>query len=122
MIDLDQFKKINDTYGHTVGDRVMMEIGRILRDFTRAGEAAFRLGGDEFLIIIPNIGDERGIEPVKRRLLQCFQEEFRIANCHMRPEFSLGHAIFPDDGEDIDILLQVADERLYKDKPKTREK
>jgi len=118
MIDLNHFKSINDTYGHGVGDRVLVETGRILGRITRANEAAFRLGGDEFLIILPQIGDEADLISFRARILQRFQQEFQVPGCAIKAMPAIGYAIFPDDGEDFDALLRAADKRLYLEKVK----
>lgn len=112
MIDLNHFKEVNDTYGHGIGDKVLIETARVLQKFTRAGEAAFRLGGDEFLLMLPEINNENSLQAAKERLAKCFQEEFKIPGYPIKVTFSIGHAFFPEDGEDIDALLRAAD-RLF---------
>lgn len=120
MIDLNHFKEVNDTYGHGIGDKVLIETARVLQKFTRAGEAAFRLGGDEFLLMLPEINNENSLQAAKERLAKCFQEEFKIPGYPIKVMFSIGHAFFPEDGEDIDALLRAADRRLYLKKQKDK--
>ena len=118
LIDLNRFKAINDTYGHGVGDKVLVETGRILAKITRANEAAFRLGGDEFLIVLPKVADEAALLSFKARILRRFRKEFEIPGYEINVTLAIGYAIFPEEGEDIDALLRVADKRLYLEKEK----
>ena len=116
MIDLNRFKAVNDTYGHAVGDKVLMETARIMQKFTRANEVIFRLGGDEFLIILPTISEDEDLDLIKNRLAATFAHEFYIPNYDIDIKFGLGYSVFPEDGEDFDTLLRVADDRMYEDK------
>lgn len=116
MLDLDRFKSVNDTYGHEVGDKALIETARILKRFTRAGEAIFRLGGDEFLILIPEIDSGESLEIVRSRLLNYFEREFEIPGYPVKMLLSIGYALFPEDAEDFDSLLREADRRLYREK------
>ena len=76
----------------------------------------FRLGGDEFLILIPILSDQACLDRMKNRLAIAFDHEFHIPNYEINIDFGLGYAIFPKDGEDFDTLLRVADKRMYEDK------
>lgn len=116
MIDLNQFKAINDTYGHKVGDLVLSEVGRILQKFTRSGEAAFRLGGDEFLIILPNVVDPQSLTGAKNRFHNVFSTAFNLPGYAIKPTMSIGTALYPSDGDNFSSLLQIADQRLYQEK------
>ena len=118
LLDLNQFKKINDTYGHGVGDLVLIETARILKENTRTCEAVFRLGGDEFLLILPEIENRERLKILIERLRKCFDEEFCISGHPIKAAFSIGCALFPEDGEDIDTLLQKADANMYLEKSK----
>ncbi len=116
LIDLNCFKRINDTYGHEVGDMALVETARILKRFTRAGETTFRLGGDEFLIVIPRIEGAQTLSIIRNRLEHFFQQEFEIPGYPIKMAFSIGTAVFPEDADDFDALLREADRRLYEDK------
>ncbi|CAK7000901.1 MAG: hypothetical protein DESF_00011 [Desulfovibrio sp.] len=116
MMDLNRFKKINDIYGHHVGDKVLEETARLLNKSTRAGETVFRLGGDEFLLILPQINSEQNFQVLKDRLLKIFEKEFNVPGYTIKMTFAFGHAVFPDDGDSFDTLLLQADKRLYADK------
>lgn len=115
-MDLNHFKKINDTYGHNTGDLVLIETARILQKNVRANEAAFRLGGDEFLMILPDIKDRQELRQAKERLAKSFASEFSLADLSEKLTLSIGTSLYPEDGQDIDALLQIADEEMYADK------
>ncbi len=116
LMDLNCFKSINDTYGHQVGDMALVETARVLKRFTRTGETTFRLGGDEFLIFIPRIEDAQTLQGLRNRLERFFQQEFEIPGHPIKMAFGMGTAVFPEDADDFDALLRVADRRLYEDK------
>ncbi len=119
-MDLNHFKKINDTYGHNVGDLVLIETARILKKNVRTNEAAFRLGGDEFLIIMPDIKDREELNQAKERLAKSFEDDFYRAELSEKLTLSIGTSLYPEDGEDIDALLQIADEEMYAHKKEQR--
>lgn len=121
-MDVNHFKKINDTYGHNVGDLVLVETARVLTKCTRTDEAVFRLGGDEFLIIMPDITDRMVLDQTRKRLLNSFENEFNSPDYPGKIAVSIGTAIYPEDGDNIDILLQIADEQMYGDKKEQKKK
>ncbi len=115
-MDLNQFKNINDTYGHNVGDLVLVETARVLKQSTRTNEAVFRLGGDEFLLIVPDIKDRMELDQIRKRLSERFKQDFYLVDYPVKISISIGTALFPEDGDNIDLLLQIADEEMYADK------
>ena len=121
-MDLNHFKKINDTYGHNIGDLVLVETARVLKESTRTNEAAFRLGGDEFLMIMPDIEDRTVLQHTLERLANSFENEFHLADYPGKISVSIGTALFPDDGDDIDTLLQISDEQMYANKKEQKMK
>lgn len=121
-MDVNHFKKINDTYGHNVGDQVLVETARVLTKCTRTDEAVFRLGGDEFLIIMPDITERMVLDQTRKRLLNSFADEFNSPDYPGKIGVSIGTAIYPEDGDNIDILLQIADEQMYEDKKEQKKK
>lgn len=116
LMDLDRFKNINDTYGHKVGDEVLRITADILKLETRSNEAAFRLGGDEFLVLFPDLKDSDELHIVESRLTQAFAKKFNIANHDIQIMPSIGTGVYPRDGADFDQVLQVADMKMYKNK------
>lgn len=120
LLDLDYFKKINDTYGHGVGDLVLVETARILKESARVNTAAFRLGGDEFLMIFPEIESAQSLMRAKELLYKRFKEEFYIPGYPIKILPSIGYAVFPEDGDDLDSLLHLADSLMYLEKTEHR--
>lgn len=116
LLDLNHFKDVNDTYGHGVGDLVLVEASKILEEMSRTNEAAFRLGGDEFMLIFPEIENAESLQIIKERLLNRLNQDLRIAGHIVKVTLSIGCAVFPEDGDDIDMLIQKADERMYQEK------
>ena len=120
MVDLDHFKQINDTYGHDAGDEVLIEAGMRLSQALRKSDTVARIGGDEFLLLIPEIhNDSEGVF-VATKVLQIFQKPFTIAKSTINITMSIGIAIYPDDVETIDALTKMADIAMYRVKKKGR--
>ena len=116
MVDLNNFKSINDTYGHLTGDIVLQNTAAVLREALRETDILGRWGGDEFLIILPE-ATLREAEKVIRKLLQQFREKAAVfSTLHIKLTFSFGIAIYPEDGETPEALVAVADKRLYENK------
>jgi diguanylate cyclase (GGDEF)-like protein len=114
MIDIDYFKKINDTYGHGAGDLVLREMGALLKENTRAGDTACRFGGEEFALILPESGGEGA--RLKAETLRRAVSELDLAYDGQelgRLTASFGIALFPDHADEPDALLRAADEALY---------
>jgi len=128
LVDLDDFKRINDTLGHSVGDQVLSEVAGRLRDAVRAydtvgretvsGEPATvaRLGGDEFLVAVADLATGEDAAIVAGRLLKAFSDHFVVAGQDLFVSASLGISVYPEDGEDLESLLKHADVALYQAK------
>jgi diguanylate cyclase (GGDEF)-like protein len=111
LLDLDGFKKVNDRLGHAAGDSTLQAVGGELRHRLRVGDAAARIGGDEFALVLPNVRDaEVGelVERIERAI------EDAVPDAHVT--LSAGHAVAPDDGIRPEPLFRVADARLYEGK------
>lgn len=115
MFDLDGFKEINDVYGHTVGDEVLKEVARRLQQNARRDTTLIRYGGDEMLLIVPN-ADKKAGSNVARRLQEAVKKPFQIENLTLNLSVSVGLSQFPEDGNSLETLIRVADERLYRAK------
>jgi diguanylate cyclase (GGDEF)-like protein len=128
FIDLDHFSRINDTLGHEVGDQLLRHVAARLRSCCREKEdevepamsslapEVARLGGDEFTVIMPGLHEAQDAAKLARRILSSFAHPVRVGNHEIFINASIGIAIYPYDGEDIDTLLMHADTAMYKAK------
>ncbi len=114
-LDIDGFKKVNDTYGHAVGDRVLREAASRLRGRLRHGDLIARLGGDEFLIVLTDVAGGNARQDAERIADSC-QRLFDEAIDEHSLSVSVGLSVYPDDGNDFDALLHAADLRMYASK------
>lgn len=114
-MDLDNFKKINDTYGHEYGDKMLIAFCERIREIIRSTDELSRIGGDEFVLMLPET-DWEGAQKFIRRLKEAFAEPVKCGETYCYPNVSAGCATFPQDGDKIEDLLKVADIRMYKDK------
>jgi diguanylate cyclase (GGDEF)-like protein len=120
FIDLDNFKSINDTMGHSVGDVLLKETAVKLRDIIRATDTLCRLGGDEFLILLGDISEPEMITRVSEEVLQRLSEPCQIAGRDLYSTVSMGIAIYPEDGKNFETLLKAADTAMYQAKASGR--
>lgn len=110
MLDVDNFKNVNDTFGHAVGDRVLVEIARIIRKNFRVMDVTGRIGGDEFMVFLRDVKERETVCGSVRR----FQEQIRAAFEHMGGvSLSVGIALYPEHGETFEALYEAADQALY---------
>ena len=122
FVDLDNFKYVNDTLGHAAGDELLREASRRLLSCARQSDTVARLGGDEFLLILDDEGNERfnerelAIRHVGDRILESFAQPFVLEGQDVRITPSIGFAIYPEDGEDGNILMRHADVSMYRSK------
>lgn len=116
LLDLDNFKNINDTYGHSIGDEVLIETARILKTVVRTNEAVFRIGGDEFLVVFPMIDHEEVLKVAAKRIIEMFDYEFKVKSHDIWIASSLGMGVYPVDGKNFEEVLIVADKKMYKHK------
>ncbi|MBR1212899.1 EAL domain-containing protein [Bradyrhizobium sp. JYMT SZCCT0180] len=113
FIDLDRFKVINDSLGHDAGDRLLTEIGARLRRSVRACDVVARLGGDEFVLILEDVSGREDVEGVARDLLRILSEPIQLSGHECNVTASIGVAIYPADGTDIQTLTANADTAMY---------
>jgi diguanylate cyclase (GGDEF)-like protein/PAS domain S-box-containing protein len=116
FIDLNRFKPINDTLGHEIGNRLLQEVGRRIREAVRAEDAVARLGGDEFVVALLEIARREQAGAVAEKLLGILDAPFFIDTHELRIGGSIGISVFPDDGADSETLLRLADIAMYRTK------
>jgi len=116
FLDLDQFKLVNDTLGHTVGDRLLQVMAARLVTCVRADDTVARMGGDEFTILLADLHDRRGAASVAQKVLEAVRHPAIVDEHELYVTTSVGIAMFPDDGEDAETLLKNADRAMYRAK------
>jgi diguanylate cyclase (GGDEF)-like protein len=112
-VDLDGFKKVNDLYGHDAGDLFLRHVSHCLLSTLREGDIVSRFGGDEFVILLTDVKDKGDIEKVIERIFARFSEGCNITGTIVPIKASIGVSIYPDDGDDSEILLKKADLAMY---------
>jgi diguanylate cyclase (GGDEF)-like protein len=113
FVDLDGFKRVNDTMGHAAGDELLQNAARRLKEAVRPHDHAVRLGGDEFLVIIEQIAHKTDAAHVAERVVHAFQQSFRLTQGGYSVGTSIGISVFPSDGTDSETLLENADIAMY---------
>lgn len=113
FLDLDNFKTINDSLGHLVGDALLTAIAARLHDCIRHTDTLARLGGDEFLVILSDVHNTDVITDIAEHILDELAKPFDVQGHELSTSFSLGIAVYPDDGRDFDTLLMKADTAMY---------
>ncbi|GAB6188937.1 diguanylate cyclase [Marinitoga arctica] len=116
-MDIDKFKQINDTYGHNIGDEVLKFFTKKVSYILRESDIFGRIGGDEFIIALPRT-DKNGAKNVIKKINKTLSTPFKYDNIEIYLSVSYGCSVFPDDGEDINKLFDIADKMMYKNKKK----
>ncbi len=112
-IDLNRFKRVNDVYGHMVGDLFLQEMAQRMKRQLRPGDTLARLGGDEFAVLVPVVHNREEVEKISARLESCFDEPFVTEGCVLRGSASIGIALYPEDAETVETLVNAADASMY---------
>jgi diguanylate cyclase (GGDEF)-like protein len=120
LIDLDDFKKVNDTLGHAAGDQLLKEMAVRLTGCLREADTVTRLGGDEFVVILPDIVEASSSETIADKILAACATPFQLGGNEMFVAGSIGIAVFPDDGDDPQVLMRNADAAMYRAKKEGR--
>lgn len=113
IMDLDHFKEINDTLGHFNGDIILKQVATRLQGTIRDLDSVARLGGDEFAVLLPNIRREQDAVMVAKKMQQALKPSFQISGLNLDVNASIGVAIFPEHGNDLDTLMQRAEVAMY---------
>ncbi|MEN6375616.1 MAG: PAS domain S-box protein [Smithella sp.] len=121
MLDLDGFKRVNDMLGHDIGDLLLQNAGYRLRSHLRKSDTVARMGGDEFMLLLPEINQKEDAEAIARKIVNSFHHGFILQDYKLRITVSIGIAIYPDSGMDFDTLKKNADIAMYKVKEKGRD-
>ncbi|BCS55510.1 EAL domain-containing protein [Geobacter sp. SVR] len=116
FLDLNDFKQINDTLGHDAGDQLLQEVARRLRACIRESDTVSRLGGDEFTVLMPDLGQTNDVGIVIRKILSVFMDPFMLNDIATASSTSIGISMFPDDGDSAEELIKKADIAMYEAK------
>ncbi len=120
FIDLDHFKKINDQYGHEAGDRVLVAVAARLKESVRTSDVVARYGGDEFVVLLKGVTDVQDVLATLEKLRSVVEQPVSLEQAEVSVGASVGWAVFPEDGKDVDKLLKIADGRMYATKRSRR--
>ena len=116
LIDMDHFKLLNDSWGHSIGDELLQGVANRLKDAAREGDTVARLGGDEFVLVLPGIRQPEDLAEVAEKLLSNLREDWQLGRGDFQTTASAGIAIYPQDGKDAEDLLKSADTAMYEAK------
>jgi len=116
FIDLDQFKEVNDTLGHAVGDELLLQFTSRVRDYLREDDTLARLGGDEFIVLLPELDKLSDVTQVAERLIELNRKPYLINNESIQIGSSIGISLYPEDGTTVQELLNGADIAMYRSK------
>jgi diguanylate cyclase (GGDEF)-like protein len=120
FIDLDRFKNVNDTLGHHVGDELLKQVAGALSGRLREGDTLARLGGDEFIVLLENVDGQFGAGQVAEKLMAMFEQAFIVADYELFVTGSVGISVYPQDGQDLNLLIRNADVAMYQAKARGR--
>jgi diguanylate cyclase (GGDEF)-like protein len=113
MLDTDYFKKYNDTFGHLAGDALLKKVGTIIKESLRSVDDAARYGGDEFILLLSEVGREQALKVAERIRSMVTMETLNRVVDGVAVSVSIGLAVFPDDGETPEAIIASADHALY---------
>jgi diguanylate cyclase len=116
LIDVDEFKQVNDTYGHEVGDQLLVEIGRRLQSNVRVGDMVARLGGDEFVVLANGLREADQARDLGEQLLALFDAPVKFSDRELRVGLTIGYAVVAEPGRDTATVLRLADGAMYEGK------
>jgi diguanylate cyclase (GGDEF)-like protein len=113
FVDLDRFKLVNDTYGHRVGDWLLQSVANRLRELLREGDTVSRVGGDEFVLVLPDISKLEDATEIAQKLLDSLARTYHIDGKDLHVTPSIGISMFPTDGNEVGNLISRADTAMY---------
>ena len=121
FLDMDRFKVINDSLGHSLGDRLLQGVARRLQSAVREGDTVARLGGDEFILLLPALNRTEDVAKVAEKILDSLKLPFRLEGRELYSTASMGISLYPDDGADAETLIKNADTAMYRAKEQGRD-
>lgn len=121
FLDLDNFKPINDNYGHAVGDRLLQQVARRLHEGVRASDTVGRIGGDEFVMLVPELAEPEAALELAEKIRQVVRQPYMVDGRQLHITCSLGVAVYPEDGSDEIALTKRSDEAMYRAKESGRD-
>ncbi len=121
FLDLDRFKVINDSLGHSVGDELLRQVAERIQEHVREGDTVARLGGDEFTLLVPGITAEEDAAKIARKVCEAIHDPFWIDGRELFVTTSLGVSVYPSDGHDAETLVRNADSAMYRAKEQGRD-
>ena len=122
FLDLDRFKQINDSLGHSVGDELLRAMGKRVHEAVREGDTLARLGGDEFTLLLPGIHNASDAARIAQKVLEAVRRPFELAGRELFVTTSIGISIYPEDGVDSESLIRSADVAMYRAKEQGRDR
>ena len=120
-MDIDDFKPVNDTHGHPVGDELLKRIAKRIKERLRGSDAVARVGGDEFIVLLSRVKNAETASTVSDELATAIRQPYQIEGIHIEIGVSIGVALFPTDADGIDHLTRLADARMYENKNSVRD-
>ncbi len=113
LLDLDRFKEVNDTLGHAQGDVLLVEAARRITECVRESDTVARLGGDEFTVILSEVGDTHSVEHIAQKIIERLAAPFQLLQETVFVSASVGITLYPNDAQDVDVLIKNADQAMY---------
>jgi diguanylate cyclase (GGDEF)-like protein len=120
FMDLDGFKAINDSLGHSVGDGLLIAVGQRIRACIRSEDMVSRIGGDEFVVVMGNLASPEVVENLAENILSVLRQDFRVDEATLRVTSSIGIAVYPNSGDTVEALMKNADAAMYEAKQNGR--
>jgi diguanylate cyclase (GGDEF)-like protein/PAS domain S-box-containing protein len=121
FLDIDRFKVINDSLGHTLGDRLLQAVAERLQGCVREADTVARLGGDEFTLLLPGVTQPTDVARVAEKILEALKQPFKMEGRELYCTVSMGISVFPEDGQDAETLVKNADTAMYRAKEQGRD-
>ncbi len=113
-MDLDNFKNVNDTLGHEIGDQLLIKTANQLVSIVKENDFVCRYGGDEFILILETFKDDMEVKENAKKIIEAFREPIQIDGHSLKVTGSIGISIYPDDGTNIATLIKKADNAMYR--------